>query len=62
MRKNLRKLSLHRETLCRLSTHELRPVAGGDNKPPFTTVEPPSNGAFTCTCNNTTTCTSGFGC
>lgn len=62
MKKKVRKLILHRETLRHLSPHELRPVAGADNKPPYTITGAPTNGAYTCTCNNTTTCTSGIGC
>lgn len=44
MRKQIRKLSLHRETLVQLNAGELVQVAGGDQEPPYTIKEWPTKG------------------
>ena len=58
MKKSLKRLSIHRETLRSLDLGELQPVAGGDNVPPFTIKLPPTNGAYSCGCAYSTMCDS----
>ncbi len=58
MRKLLKRLNLHRETVRSLDLGELPPAVGGDREPPFTIKLPPTNGANTCGCAYSTMCDS----
>jgi len=42
MKKRVSKLTFHRETLRRLTLPEMARARGGDNKDPYTIVEPPA--------------------
>ena len=53
MRKQIRKLSLHRETLLQLDAGELAQVAGADQQPLYTTKLPPTKSP---TCLSNCTC------
>lgn len=58
MKKKSRKLSLHRETLRDLVPATLSAARGGDNKPPFTVTQLPSerNCDTFLDCTNTCAC------
>lgn len=53
MRKQIRKLSIHRETLLQLNPGELVQAAGGDREPLYTVTLPPTKDqscASLCSC------------
>ena len=58
MRKQVRKLSIHRETLRHLDSKELLRAAGADQEAPYTMKLPPTNGAYSCGCPYSTMCDS----